>query len=307
MKILITGATGFIGSHIVESLINNAEHEILLSKRTTSNLWRCNSFVEKVKWTNTDTNNFENDVYNFMPEIIINCAWDGVSADNRNIWDIQINNIPFQQRLLALATQTKVKKFIGIGSQAEYGKFDGKVDENHPANPNSAYGATKLAALTILKTFCEEQAITWYWFRSFSCFGERESENWLIPSAIKKMLYNNEMDLTFCEQQYSYLYIKDVANLFVSAIDSNAESGVYNLASDHLRPLKNILLSIKKYLNSDSKLNFGALPYRKNQSMINGSINTKTKGAFGQYEISNFDEKLVQTIEYYKKFYYDKR
>jgi nucleoside-diphosphate-sugar epimerase len=163
MNILITGATGFIGSHVAEAFLD-AGHKLLLSKRTTSDLWRCNSFIEKVDWTNTDANNFENDVYNFVPEIIINCAWDGVSADKRNIWQVQINNLIYQQRLLNLAVQTKIKKFIGIGSQAEYGKFEGKIDESYPPNPDSSYGAIKLAAYTILKAFCNENDINWYWF-----------------------------------------------------------------------------------------------------------------------------------------------
>jgi len=306
MNILITGATGFIGSHVAEAFLD-AGHKLLLSKRTTSDLWRCNSFIEKVDWTNTDANNFENDVYNFVPEIIINCAWDGVSADKRNIWQVQINNLIYQQRLLNLAAQTKIKKFIGIGSQAEYGKFEGKIDESYPPNPDSSYGAIKLAAYTILKAFCNENDINWYWFRVFSCFGERESENWLIPSSVKKILYSKEMNLTSGEQQYSYLYIKDLANLVVKAAESNAENGVYHIASENLRSLKTILLKIKNYLDPDFRLNFGYIPYRRNQSMINGSINTKTKQAFGRFEISDFDEMLIRTIEYYKKYYYNER
>lgn len=305
--ILLTGATGFIGSHIAETL-SNAGYKLLLTKRTSSDLWRCASFIEKAKWTNIDDDDsFEKDVCNFTPEVIINCAWDGVSAKNRNIWFIQINNLLLQQRLLELAEKTGVKKIIGIGSQAEYGNFNGKIDENYPTNPDSSYGAAKLAAYIILKAFCEENNLKWYWFRVFSCFGERESENWLIPTTIKNILSNTEMDLTQGEQQYSYLYIKDLATLISNAVESNADSGIYNIASDNLRSLKSILLKIKDYINPDFKMNFGAIPYRKNQSMINGSINTKAQQAFGQFETSNFDDVLKQTIEFYKKFYNEKR
>jgi nucleoside-diphosphate-sugar epimerase len=305
MKILLTGASGFLGSHVAE-VLHERKHELLLTKRINSNLWRCSSFIDHVKWCNTDDNEFEDAVSLFQPEVIINLAWDGVFAQNRELWNVQIDNLQYQQNLLNIARKIKIKKIIGMGSQAEYGLFNGYIDESYSPKPNSAYGAVKLAAKTILQTFCETNDISWYWFRLFSCFGERESEHWLIPSVIKTMCGSNKMDLTFGEQQYAYLYVKDVANVFASAVETNPENGVYHIASDKLYSLKCILLKIKEYLNPDFNLNFGAIPYRENQSMISGSINSKTKHAFGIYENSDFDEKLIQTIEYYMNLYNDK-
>ena len=63
-----------------------------------------------------------------------------------------MNNLQYQQRLLDLAVQVGVKKIIGVGSQAEYGIFDGLINESHPTNPTSAYGASKLAGQLIRKT-----------------------------------------------------------------------------------------------------------------------------------------------------------
>lgn len=306
MKILLTGATGFLGSHIAEVLCE-ANHELLLTRRTESDLWRCSSFCNKVKWTNTDFDIFELDVCSFQPDVIIHSAWNGVSADRRNSWAVQIENLRYQQRLLNVAARAKVKKIIGVGSQAEYGQFDGCIDETYPTSPDTAYGATKLAAQVLLKAFCEENAITWYWFRLFSCFGEREAENWLIPATIKNMMSKDHMDLTPGGQQYSYSYIKDVANVFLAALENNSENGIYHIASDQLRSLKSILLTIKEYLNPEFYLNFGALPYRKNQSMVNGSVNQKTKKAFGIIETSDFLVRLIQVIESYKMVYDDKK
>ena len=306
MNILLTGASGFLGSHIAE-LLCESEHKLLLVKRDKSDLWRCSSFINKVNWTNTDSNMFESEVLSFSPEVIINSAWDGVSASNRNHWETQICNLVYQQRLLNLAKVVKLKKFIGIGSQSEYGNFEGRVDEDYSVNPCTAYGAIKQAAYLVQKVFCKENNIPWYWFRLFSSFGEREGDNWLIPSTVNKMLTENKMDLTFGEQQYSYLYIKDVAKVFLTAVEKNAESGIYHIASDTLRPIKDILLVMRDFLNPCFDLNFGALPYRANQSMINGSINTKTRKIFGKVECSGSEEKLVQTMEYYKKIYNAKR
>lgn len=298
-KILLTGASGFLGSHIVETL-KDAGCQLLLTKRNKSNLWRCTSFINGVKWTDTDSDNFEIDVCKFSPDVIIHAAWDGVAAKNRDEWHTQVDNLSYLQHLLNIAAKTGVKKIIGVGSQAEYGRFDGFVNEEYPTNPTSAYAAYKVASQVIIKTFCEENNIKWYWFRLFSCFGERESENWLIPATIKNMMFNDNMDVTAGEQQYAYSYVKDVARIFLSAIENDAENGIYNIGADKLHSIKELLLMIKEYLNPHFKLNFGALPYRRNQSMVNGSVNTKTTNSFGHVSVSNFKEKLIQTIDYYK-------
>jgi len=302
MKILLTGATGFLGSHIAEELIEKG-YDLLLTKRFNSNLWRCDTYKEKVVWINTDISSWVNEAKEFKPDIIINSAWNGVSAANREDWNVQVDNLIFQQKLLELAKIVKVKKFIGIGSQAEYGEFNECIDETYPTKPTTAYGTVKLASSIIMSSFCEQHEIQWYWFRLFSCFGERESDNWLIPSTIKNMISKNSMDLTNGEQLYSYLYIKDVAKVFVSAVKSNASDGIYHIASEKSRSLKEILILIKENLNTDFKLNFGALPYRKNQSMINSSFMEKTKQAFGNIDTNDFNEKLIQTIAYYKETY----
>jgi nucleoside-diphosphate-sugar epimerase len=302
MRILVTGATGFLGSHIAEALLKD-KHLLILTKRESSDLWRCASFVDRCKWTTIDNENWEDDIRNFNPSVIINAAWDGVSANFRENWIPQLSNLFFQQKLLSIASETDVELIIGIGSQAEYGEFNGCVDELYPTNPTSAYGTVKLCALNILKTFCEQNNIRWYWFRLFSCFGERESENWLIPSTIKKMLTTDNMDLTSGEQKYSYLYIKDVARLFSIAINSFAENGVYNISSTTQRSLKEVLNLIREYINPSFNLNWGSLPYRKGQSMLNGGDMRKTNNAFHCMEGHNWEQNLYKTIEYYKNKY----
>jgi len=301
MKILLTGATGFIGSHIAENLYHNGV-ELILTKRNNSNRWRCEVFEKNVKWINTDISNWIDEVIKLQPEIIIHAAWQGVSAVDREDWNIQYKNLIFLFQLFEIAKQSKIKKFIGIGSQAEYGEFNAIIDEDFPTNPNSAYSATKLAASVLVKAFCEQYTIIWYWFRLFSSFGEREAENWLIPATIKNMLTKNSMDLSAGEQRYSYLYVKDIAQYIFNATQVNAASGIYNLSSNESYILKDLITFVKNKVNPDFVLNFGALPYRKNQSMLNASKMGKTNQAFGNVT-TDFEENLIQTINYYKEKY----
>ena len=301
-KILLTGGTGFIGSYVVEQLLDK-DYKLMLTRRHTSDLFRCTSFIDKVEWINTDEDKWIDRAKEFAPVTIINLAWSGVKADERVLWNRQVDNLKFQQDLLEIANESGTKNFIGAGSQAEYGEINTRVNELYPPNPNTAYGAIKLAALTILRSYCSIHDIKWIWFRIFPCFGEREGENWLIPSLVKKIMTDQSMDLTAGEQKYAYLYIEEVARVISSAVDTNVESGIFNISSENPISLKELVENIKDNLRPDFNLNFGALPYRKGQSMYIAGDNAKVCNKIYKIDSSSFEEKLKKTINYYSHLY----
>lgn len=298
MNIFLTGATGFLGSHTAEVLLLNG-HKLLLAKRAKSDTRRCGGFADQIAWVDTDTEGWADVAISFAPEVIINCAWDGVGVDGRAEWARQVRNIEYQQHLLNVALACGCKKVVGLGSQAEYGQFNGVVSEDDAVNPTSAYGATKLAAQIVLKTFCEQNDIKWYWFRLFSAFGEREDSSWLIPSVIRNMMTKQSMDMTGCEQKYSYLYVKDVSKVIAQSCVVDAPSGVYNVSSTQARPLKDLLEAIRQIVNPSFRLNFGALAHRVGQSMHNQGDMTKTSTHILSVQ-EDFDNNLLRTISYYK-------
>lgn len=301
MMIFVTGANGFIGSYLVKTLLDKG-HELLCLKRKTSDLFRVESVKAKIKWVDTDED-WKSAVSDFQPEAIFNLAWNGVSANDRVIWDTQVNNIPMQQELLDIAYECGTKKFIGIGSQSEYGDFEEKIDETFPTNPKTAYAAVKLASLTLLKTFCKLQDIDWYWFRLFPVFGPYETTNWLIPSLIKSICTEDHMDLTPGEQRLPYLYVGECANAIASAIDVNGKCDVYNVCSDNPKPLRDLVTNIRNRVNPSFKLNFGVLPYRFGQSMRTEGDTTKLRRNLYKLNTSDFDKRLEETIDYYIKLY----
>ena len=298
MKVFITGASGFIGSYVFRNLIQ-AGHTVLSMKRSTTNLWRIDDCISKADWIE-DSVSLDDELCKFVPDVIINLAWNGVAAKDRTDWAKQGSNILMQQRLLDIALKCGTKKFIGAGSQAEYGTFENKIDETYPANPNSAYGAVKYSCLTMLKTFCEINHIEWYWFRIFPCFGPMEDENWLIPSLIKNVMTEDHMDLTLGEQKLAYLYVGEVANSITSPIAClEDKSGVYNICSDNPRPLKEMVSSIRDLVDPGFQLNFGALQYRYGQCMYMEGDTARIKKNLYKIDSSSYDNRMKQTIEYY--------
>lgn len=301
MKVFLTGASGFIGAYVLRELLSQG-HELTCLKRPTSNLSSLGTAAEQVHWANTDED-WQTIFRDFHPEAVINLAWDGVSSADRVIWQKQVPNINFQQELLNLSAECAVRKFIGIGSQSEYGDFEGVIDENFPVNPKTAYAASKLACQDLLKCFCEINHIEWYWFREFPLFGPGESDRWLIPSLIKAMCTKDSMDLTPGEQLLPYLYVGECAKAIVSPLQTGDKSGIYNVCADNPRPLKELVTMIKDKVNPAFKLNFGALPYRFGQSMFMGSHTDKLARNLYTLDTTSFETHLQETIHHYVNLY----
>lgn len=296
-KVLVSGITGFLGSQIAQELNDNG-FELIAIRRTNSDLSRCTEFLDNVKWIEL-SDNWEEQLIDLKPQVIIHSAWEGVAAVDRDNWKVQMNNIPFTLKLLSIAKEVNVEKFIGFGSQAEYGTFSGVIDENYAIDPKTAYGLSKNLCNQTIKVFCEQNNIDWYWLRLFSFFGEKEAGNWFIPSLIKNISENKPMDMTPGEQRYAYMYIGDLASIIVKIVKSSAKSGTYNLSSKQSVSLKEIVEKIINIIKPlDPLVNFGALPYRENQPMLIQGAVSKLEEEIGGFAETSLDVNLKNVTEY---------
>jgi nucleoside-diphosphate-sugar epimerase len=297
--ILLSGITGFLGSHIAEKLLFHG-YSIIALYRSSSDMDRCKEFKAKVHWINVDKDSWKDSIISeFQPCAFIHSAWYGVTADKRDNWESQMQNLHLTFELLQLAKACKTKTVIGLGSQAEYGHFSGRIDENHSCNPFSPYGTIKFSVCHLLRSFCEQNSMKWFWLRLFSVYGPKEAENWLIPSVINNILKNHQMALTRCEQRYDYLYVSDFAEAIVKVIASNASSGVFNLSSNTSIRLFDFIEMIRKKIKPDLLLNYGALEYRPNQVMYMEGNAERFMKTF-DFQIPTFIENNIDTtISYY--------
>ncbi|TKG91901.1 SDR family oxidoreductase [Puteibacter caeruleilacunae] len=301
--ILITGVTGFLGSHIARELLNQG-HNIIGLKRKHSNLLKCSDFAESINWIDCDDlSKASQSIIEAQPSLLIHSAWSGVKANSRDDWGVQAKNLNFLIDLLSIAKDANIKKVISLGSQAEYGKFEGSVDENYECKPQSAYGAIKLSAMQLLKSYAEQHAMQWYWLRIFSVFGPGEDENWLIPATIKNMIGGKSMKLTGCDQKYDYLFTQDFAKGILSVVKSSSDnSGVYNMSSNNSTVLKDIVQYIEnKLAPGKNLLNIGVMPYREGQVMHMEGNSTKFFKTFRFHPEIDLEESLDETIKTYLK------
>lgn len=297
-RILLTGATGFLGSHIAEDLVRGG-FEVIAPRRRESDLWRCMEFADKMIWFELDNGNWDKAISGFEPTVVVHCAWEGVGAVERDNWKVQLRNIISASELTSALQKRSLKKLVVLGSQAEYGNFHGRVSEEHICAPVSAYGIAKLFVQKMMWDACVKNNIQFFWLRLFSIFGPREGDNWLIPQVIKSLLANRSVDLTKAEQQYDYLYVKDLAKAVSMVVESSEQSGVYNIGSNRSVKLRDLLESLKKAMPTQAGLNFGVLPYRQGQQMHVEGDSSRFFRTFGFYPTYELRVGLEETIDYY--------
>ncbi|MBV8254357.1 MAG: NAD(P)-dependent oxidoreductase [Chitinophaga sp.] len=297
-KVLITGATGFLGSYITHFLLD-ANIDVIGLKRGKSGMSRLNGREARIKWINMDEPHWQQEVEKSCPDIFIHCAWLGVESFQRNVWEIQLENINLLQQLLSLAIKCKANKFIGLGSQAEYGAFDGVITEQSPLAPNSVYGQVKVCCSKMVESCCAENGIEWFWLRLFTFFGAGEGENWLIPSTVKAICNKEKLELTAGEQKYAYMHASVLGNIIGTILASQGKEGIYNISSYDAVSIKELVTRIRNVVDKDYQLSFGSLPYRPGQAMHMQGDMTKYNHSFGIITDLDLEDALRDTINYY--------
>jgi len=301
MKILLTGATGFIGSNIAKAMLDRG-YEVHATHRTSSSFEKCIQFAEAINWINTENVDWKEQIKAINPDQLIHVAWGGIEAEYRNNWEMQLDNFWFSKEYFDLAKECGIKKVIAFGSQSEYGVYDFPVNETTLLMPNDAYGSSKVITANYLRNLFDKSTTEWYWIRIFSVFGEGENSNWLMPTVISKLIKKEQIPLTSCEQRYNYLYIKDFLTQFLAVVGCNENnSGIYNLCNKESISLKKLLVQIADLMDvSSNLLQFGKIPLRSGQNMLIAGDNSKFLNIFPVNEEIGLTQGLINTIEYHK-------
>ncbi|NRT37017.1 nucleoside-diphosphate-sugar epimerase [Clostridium beijerinckii] len=261
--VLITGATGFIGVHLVKECLRNDCKVIAVVRPNSKNLNRLpnSSFIRVIELEMEKIEEIVEKIEDKRIDIFYHLAWDGVRVPYRDNPILQNKNYECAIKSMNAAKKLRCNSFIGIGSQAEYGICSGKVDENYKVNPTTEYGKFKLKSYETLKAMAEEKNMKFIWIRIFSAYGTFDHEGSLIMSTIDKMGRNESIQLTECVQNWDYIYVEDVVRILYLLATENHEDGVYNVASGESRQLREFILEMKDICKSKSELQFGALPY----------------------------------------------
>lgn len=268
-KAVITGATGSIGRAIIDKLVSEDIEVTVLCRKDSKRAAEIpnNRLIKKICCSLDEIKNFVPDKTDY--DVFYHLAWDGTTGTARDNADLQIKNIEYTLDAVDLAKRMGCRKFIGAGSQAEYGLCDKPLTPNTPTFPFTGYGMAKLAAGQLSRLKCRNLGIGHAWIRILSVYGKFDPENSVIKSAIRKFTANEKAEFSKGEQLWDFLSSTDAANAFyLVGCDKENNEKTYCLGSGKSAPLKYYIEKVYELCNSKSEICFGAIPYSRNQVMF---------------------------------------
>ncbi len=257
--IVVTGATSFIGTYLVEALSKKAYQVYAVVRPHSQNRYRL-PVAENVVPITLEMCDYHL-LDHFLPraDVMILLAWDGVRGESRNDALRQLRNYHANIKAIHAAIRTGCQTVINAGSQAEYGPHSSLINEETPCYPNTAYGTEKLRFYQDAFDICQYQQIDFKEPRFFSLYGVGDFQDSLIISLIKKLIQGVPSELSDCTQKWDFLHVSDAVNAVLGLIETPCVNGAYNVASGISRPLKQFVEEIYRITGSTAELTFGGV------------------------------------------------
>jgi UDP-glucose 4-epimerase len=301
---IITGATSPIGISLCQYISPLSNHTIYAVCRESSEGLKRLQLNNNIKLIYSDLQHISNITNQIdKADIFINLAWTNTDHEGRNNAILQGANVEFAKAAIRTAALTGCKLFVEAGSQAEYGYVPDLITEETPCHPKVEYGKAKLRVLHEGSALCSSLGLKYLHLRIFSIFGENDRPWTLIMSAIDKMLKNEELQLSSCQQNWNYLYIADCAKQIFLLCEyafnkPDFRNGVYHVASKDTRPLKEYVEELKLVLHSSSFLHYGTMIPGK-QVSLNPSMAKTEKATKGFISDFTFEKGIRIIIKNY--------
>lgn len=271
MKAVITGPTGMIGMALINKCIQEQIQVLAVCHRGSAGICHIpqSRFVRIMEADLSEISQLSR----FIEEkydVFYHFAWAGTTGKARNDMYLQNENVKFTLDAVELASQLGCKVFIGAGSQAEYGRYEGRLTPDAPVFPENGYGMAKLCAGQMSRIRCRELGIRHIWVRILSIYGPYGNAD-MISQTLRKVMAGQKAEFTPGEQVWDYLYSEDAARAMLLLAQKGKSGKVYVLGSGEARKLREYIEVMAEeaadFTDKRPELAFGVVPYGENQVM----------------------------------------
>ena len=295
MRVVVTGASGFLGSWICRVLAQ--KHEVVSLVRPTSDTYRLNG-IEKLEIVAIENSEWAAFIATCKPDALILTDWWGVGNHDRND-EHQFENVERMESLTKAAKDAGVGILIGVGSQAELGPVSDGITEDLPDNPTTKYGAAKVATRKAMQEILKGSPTRFTWMRIFSTYGPRMKlkDGLLLPDFITNALEgkdlviygNNDVKQTLC-------YVTDTIDAVVRLMKSDSDRHIFNIGSEEQLKMSEVAGQIIRMTESNSNVVFeDPLIFLTSKGIPDLTL---AKDELGWIPLISLSDGLQKTIDY---------
>lgn len=294
-KAIVAGATGVIGTALVNELVSNGIEVLVLLRpnSTRKDVIISHPQVSILECSMSEYANLQNNSAQSY-DVFFDLAWAGAAQADRMDMHLQLQNIVYALEAVRLAKRFGCTRFVGIGSQAEYGRCDGKMTPQTPCNPENGYGYAKLCAGYMTRDLAHQLGLQHIWVRVLSVYGPTKENKSMIMSTIAKLQSGEVPPFTKGEQIWDFLYSGDAANALRLLGERGIDGKTYVLGNGDARPLREYIEIIRDLVAPSMPLTFGGLPYAPNQVMYLCADTTELEKDTGWKPVTTFEEGIKQ-------------
>jgi nucleoside-diphosphate-sugar epimerase len=308
MRVLVTGAAGFIGSHVLEACAGMGD-EIFAVVRNRRGMERPQRKHGEIHMVELDLMNpvaVSSALGDIRPELAIHLAW---CTQPGAYWSAP-ENLDYVEASLQLArglSEVGCRRLLVAGSCAEYDWDYGFLSEDcTPLQPRTLYGACKNGLREILQAYCCRKQMQFAWLRFFHLYGPREKEARLVPSMILSMLRGETARCTSGEHIRDFLHVEDAASA-VRAVSSSKFTGAINIGSGVPVKLRTIVEMIAGIAEARDRVVFAALPDKPSEPHFLVADVQKLARSVGWHAARDLEKGLRETVNWWKSQIADRR
>ena len=260
MRVMVTGASGFVGRHVVSELLDRGHSVIAIAR----NLKRAREmpWFDRVEFMKCDLHESFQHLFQVEcpPNVIVHLAWPGL-PNYRDFFHIS-SNLPADLAFLEAAVMSGIPHIIVAGTCLEYGMQYGPLSEEVETKPTTPYGFAKDALRKALQMLQNERPFTLQWMRLFYMYGEGQNVNSLLAQLDRAIDEGqSSFNMSMGDQLRDYLPIKEVAKNFAFVLENESCQGVINCCSGNPISIIDLVKQRCQEKGSDICLNRGYYPY----------------------------------------------
>ena len=304
-RVILTGATGFVGANLAEKLIEDG-HEVHLLLRDGYKAWRIEHLLSHLhlhRLNLLDRDGVAAEIQQIRPDWVFHLATYGAYSWQDDSMQAINTNYLSTVNLVEACLKTGFETFINTGSSSEYGLKDHAPAENEYLEPNSYYAATKAATTLFCRYIAQRHRRPIFTLRLYSVYGAFEEPRRLIPSVILKGFNGEFPYLADPEVARDFIFTEDVvhAYLLVASLSTSLPVGeVYNVGTGKQTSIKDVIETAKEVLKIKTEPVWGSMPNRSWDSTIWVADNNKlcALGWKPQYE---FRSGFLKTVTWFQQ------